>query len=118
MMVLAGALAGALCSGCSSSGESTATSLPSTAPQRAEPRSQPVMNQAQAFTCATDRETLKAALDAYGMLNGGVPAADVENVLVSEGFLREPSTLHDIEPGTGVLIFQDPHCGTPGQAVP
>jgi hypothetical protein len=115
--LVVGAIAGAALTSCGSDDDSSATTVAAPV-ERAAPHAAPEANQAQAFTCKADREALKVALAAYVAINGALSEGDPEAALVEEGFVVEPSALHDIEAGTGVVIVQSPDCGVPGAPVP
>ena len=102
---------------CGSDADSSATTAAAPV-ERSAPHAAPEANQAQAFTCKTDREVLRTAVEAYVAIKGGVPGEDPEVALVDEGYLAAPSELHDVEPGTGAVLVQSPDCGVPGAPVP
>jgi hypothetical protein len=56
----------------------------------------------QAVACSTDRATVEAAVVLFTQLQGHPPAN--QNELISAGFLRSPSTLHDVRGGQVVGI--------------
>lgn len=57
--------------------------------------------QANAAACTLDRSTLESAVDLYATLNGAHPSS--EDDLLTAQLIREPSTLHDIDP-TGHVV--------------
>lgn len=68
------------------------------------------IEQATAFACSQDAETLHQAIDIYTELEGKPPAD--EAALVADGNLREPSKLYDVVDGQITPV--DPGCGSTG----
>jgi hypothetical protein len=64
------------------------------------------MNQASDLACNADRAALTMALETYEIVKGD-PAVD-QAALVEAGFLREPSTLHEVVDGQ--IRPVDPGC--------
>ena len=81
--------------------------------ERSAPHAAPEANQAQAFTCKTDREVLRTAVEAYVAIQAVCPARTRRwrsSTRVSAGGAVQ---LHDVEPGTGAVLVQSPDCGVP-----
>ncbi len=72
------------------------------------------IDESRTLACGADASTLRTALEAYELLEGG-PAPD-EAALVTEGYLREVSEAWDVTDGQ--IVAQDPKCGAPPTAVP
>lgn len=72
------------------------------------------IEQSRDLACGADAATIRAAIDAYTVLNGGPPAD--EAALVDARLLRSVSEGWDVVDGS--LVAQHPSCGPVGDSTP
>jgi hypothetical protein len=60
------------------------------------------------LSCGTERETLQTAIDTFTMLEGAPPATEAD--LVTEGYLRDESTMFDLDPAGAIVPAPTSRC--------